>query len=354
MSDGSGYAKAGVDTSAADAWVNRIAERVGASGPADLRARMRSGVGAYAAVYDQGAGAPWLAVSCDGVGTKILWAETANGVAAIAQDLVGMNANDLLCVGARPTLFLDYLAVGSLKLVQPGARLGDFIGALTKACAESGMIVVGGETAQMPDVYGTDGYDLAGFTIGFLDPAQFLSVDAVQPGDELWGWTSSGPHSNGFSWLRRLFDAKKDRAVIDAELMAPTRLYARDFLAFRSALEAKERGRDLKAAFHITGSGLLNLLRAQPSGRTIGFDVGEWAARPRPSWVQAVAERAQKEVGFREADLWSTFNMGFGFTVVVSADLGRTAGDLLDSCGLTRLGRVIAEPVVRIGSLTLS
>jgi phosphoribosylformylglycinamidine cyclo-ligase len=342
------YKSSGVDVDQADAWVADIAGRLGAAGDAQLRGRLRSGVGDYAAVYaltDDN----WLALSCDGVGTKLLWTKEGFGtVDALAQDLVAMNANDVLCVGARPLLFLDYLAVGSLQVVREGGLKG-FIGGLSKACAESGMIVVGGETAQMPDVYGREGYDLAGFAAGVLQPREHLTVERVQPGAEVWGWSSNGPHSNGFSWLRKVFDSARDGEFIRRELMAPTRLYAKDFLGLRDQLRSLGREDALQSAFHITGSGVLNFLRAQPKGRTIGVDLTDWPDVRELPWVRELVARTGTEL----ESLWRTFNMGFGFCVVLDRDLVRDAKSLLESLGLRRLGCVTSDPIVRVGGLEL-
>lgn len=344
----SSYKSSGVDIQGADAWVEKIAGQLGVAGSAELRAKVKSGIGAYAAVYALG-DQQWLATSCDGVGTKLLWTQEGLGrIEDLAQDLIAMNANDLLCVGARPLLFLDYLAVGSLALVSDQGPLKGFIGGLSRAAAESEMIVVGGETAQMPDIYGQQGYDLAGFAVGTLQPTEHLEVSKIQPGSELWGWTSSGPHSNGFTWLRKLFDSKKDATFIREHLMTPTRLYARDFLNFRTQLRIQNLEAGLQSAFHITGSGLLNLIRAQPEGRTVGFDLDSWPAQ-WPFWLEEVAKRSKVDA----STLWTTFNMGFGFSVVLSAELVQKAGALLNAVGLVRLGRIISDPCVKAGGLEL-
>lgn len=343
-----GYSQAGVDTDAADAWVEGIATRFTRLAPAALKERLVSGVGDYAAVYalsdDQ-----WIALSCDGVGTKLLWTKAGLGAPeAMAHDLLAMNANDVLCVGARPRLFLDYLAVGSKELLKPGAALDRFLTGLLEACAETGQMCVGGETAQMPEVYPNGTFDLAGFSIGFLRPAEFLSVEGLREGGQVWGWRSSGPHSNGFSWLRRIFDGDKDAAFIREHLMAPTRLYVNEFSKLRDGLNERGRASALQAAYHITGSGLLNLLRAQPKGRTIGFDLSEWPAQD-PAWVREVRAR-----GASDRDLFTAFNMGFGFLVALDPAVSKSEESWLRSVGLEPLGSVISAPVVRVRGLELT
>lgn len=346
---GSNYKTSGVDTSAADDWVGRIAGKIAGAGPVELRARMKAGVGAYAAVYAQ-SDARWIALSCDGVGTKLLWTLEGLGTAEdLAQDLVAMNANDLLCVGARPLLFLDYLALGSMGLTQSGGVLESFVTGLTKACAESGMILVGGETAQMPDLYEAQHFDCAGFALGELEPGEHLTPNHIEPGARVYGWASDGPHSNGFSWLRKTFDAQRDKAFIQEHLMRPTRLYAKNFLALRSQLREQQREAALQGAFHVTGSGVWNFLRAQPEGHSFGFDFSPWTMRTRPVWLQELARRT----GASDQDLWGTFNMGMGFAVVLSGELVDQAPDLISSLGLVELGRVIREPVLRLGGWEL-
>ncbi len=346
-SDASDYKSSGVDIDAADSWVERISARVTARSSAELAKRLVTGVGDYASVYalsDQ----QWVATSCDGVGTKLLW--TAAGLGRpedLAQDLVAMNANDVLCVGARPTLFLDYLAVGSRRLLEEGATLARFIDGLVQVCAESGQLLVGGETAQMPDLYPDGGFDMAGFSVGFMSPSERLGVERVRPGAEVWGWASNGPHSNGFSLLRKLFDTKADADFIREHLMGATKLYVRPFDELRRALG--EAGREaLQAAYHITGSGLLNLLRAQPAGRQIGFDLSEWPSED-PLWIQVLARRS----GLGAKQLFSTFNMGWGFLVVLDPAFSQSRRSLLQSLELKPLGRVISEPEVRVRGVVL-
>ena len=351
MSD---YKSSGVDTSAADAWTEHIARLTGSASNQHLQKRLRSGIGDYAAVFEPEGGGPWIATSCDGVGTKLLWTLQGLGSPAdLAQDLLAMNANDLLCVGARPTLFLDYLAVGSKSLLKEGGVLADFMQGLVHACTQTGQLVVGGETAQMPELYADGKFDLAGFSVGFLSEQDHLHVDLLKPGQEVWGWESSGPQSNGFSLLRKLFDSQKDAAFIRDHLMVPTSLYVNPFLNLRDKLKDSGLANALKGAFHITGSGWLNFVRAQPrqTKRTIGIEIDPNLNFPKHPWLQAVRERS----GLSEPELFSTFNMGFGFAVVLEGvlEVGQSSESLLQSIGLRRLGRVIDEPVVKFPSFTL-
>lgn len=325
------YSESGVDINAADAWVAGLG--------ANLRKpeQLKSGIGSYAAVYGQNE-SEWLALSCDGIGTKLLWALDGLGnIENLGQDLVAMNANDLLCVGATPKLFLDYLAIGSKDMLKETGVLAKFISGIEKSCAEVGMWLVGGETAQMPDLYQAGHFDCAGFALGFLKPEEFLSVESLRPGQEVWGLSSSGPHSNGFSLLRKLFDSKKDASFIEEHLMLPTRLYVNDFLKIRGKL-----GSHLQGAFHITGSGFWNFLRAQPEGRKIGFDFKN-ANFLNPLWFEEVRKRSK----LKEEDLWSTFNGGIGFAVVLS-NADQEQKEFIKSLGFAKLGALIEESVIRM------
>ena len=362
MSDNkSQYAQSGVDTQAADDWVSLLQKathttaptrfgQVAGLVPGATADKLVSGIGDYASVYAQ-SDDNWIATSCDGVGTKLLWTLEGLGSAFdLAQDLVAMNVNDLLCVGAQPALFLDYLAVGSKSLLKAGGLLENFVQGLQSSCRLTGQLLVGGETAQMPDLYGDGHFDLAGFSVGFMKPHEKIGIEKVQRGSHLYGWASSGPHSNGFTWLRRLFDSKRDQEFIAKNLMKPTELYVEKFLLLRHALKQLGQPSCLQAAFHITGSGLLNLLRAQPKNRSVGFDLTEWNRIALPQWVDEVTLRSKAPA----QDLWTSFNMGFGFLVVLDPNVGEKSQALLNSLGLLRLGTVIEEPCIKVGELLLS
>jgi len=335
------YKDSGVDTVAADSFVDRIAA-ISSTNASDLKERVKGGVGAYAAVFDLGADR-WIAASCDGVGTKLLWTlEDMGSVEDLAQDLVGMNVNDLICVGARPLIFLDYVAFSNGNFLEENNLLDQFLRGLNRACLESQCLLVGGETAQMPDFYSDKHFDVSGFAVGELAPSDWLTVDGIQSGSKLWGWSSSGPHSNGYSWLRKLFDVKKDAAFIQKNLMAPTRLYVKDFNSLRSLLKANSAEAALQGAYHITGSGLLNLLRAQPQDREIGFVIDQpWTW---PQWAQEVKTRS----GASDAELYSSFNMGMGLCVVLESSVSDKLSSSLKELGLQELGYVDDKARVRL------
>lgn len=265
-----------------------------------------------------------LVASTDGVGTKVLLARQMGDVSGLGQDLVAMSVNDLVCTGARPLFFLDYLAVGTLDPDEATA----IIGAVRTACLDSGCVLLGGETAEMPGLYQPGHFDMAGFAVGAVERAEMLGPEKVQAGDVLVGIESSGIHSNGYSLVRKLLD---DGAVAaDPLLLAPTRLYPADIKALQAA------GVELHAAAHITGGGLQeNLPRAIPDG-----------LRPvlkRDSWPQAPAIAHVLASGAVDRDsAWRTFNMGLGMCLVIPQAAADRALSIV--AGSHVVGRVEAGP----------
>lgn len=322
------YKKAGVNIDAAERWVDLIRE--GEENDQQLISQMRE----YAAVYkvseDQ-----LLATGCDGIGTKLLWSLRGYGTPeGAAQDLLGMNVNDLLCVGATPRLFLDYIAFSSDELLGKDAFLGKFIKGLQSLCLKNGMILAGGETAQMKDLYEDNEFDVAGFAIGFMSPEEYLHPKNIQIGSEVWAFPSSGPHSNGYTLLRKLFS---DKALIEEHFIAPTRLYVQDFLKLKSYLKNTSSLSALEAAYHITGGGWTNLLRAHATDRNIAFDLCYWPEN-EAKWVQILREKS----GVSDYNLYKTFNMGFGMAFVVHVkDEEMSKG--LKELGLVKLGKVVED-----------
>ena len=352
------YSTSGVDVSAADNWVAGL-QKKSLLARSEKDAKLISGIGDYAAVYASSA-EQWTALSCDGVGSKLLWTQEGLGTPeALAQDLVAMNANDVLCVGATPALFLDYLAVGSKQLLAPGALLDRFMNGLWEACADSEQILVGGETAQLPDLYAPHHFDLAGFCVGYMKPSGRLSVDSIEHGAQVWGWPSSGPHANGFTWLRKIYSADKDKTFISESFMKPTELYIKRFKKFRDALKVASA---LQASFHITGSGLLNFLRAQPKTREIGFRFDGWDqylgndSKSRlsnsPPWLKETARRALAQ-GTERIELYRTFNMGIGMALVIEPGFAEQNSQWLLGMGLIYLGVVTNTGHIEVGSLIL-
>jgi len=266
--------------------------------------------------------APVILACTDGVGTKLLLAREVGLLDGLGQDLVAMCVNDLICSGARPIGFLDYLAVGRLDPAE--AKL--LVGSIARACAATGCALLGGETAELPGLYQPGHFDLAGFAIGVVEQDQMLGPGRVRDGDLIVGIPSSGVHSNGFSLVRAL--VAEDALDCDAAtLMTPTRLYVRE------VLDLLDAGVDLHAVAHITGGGLPeNLPRALPAGLGARITPGSW---PLPPAIASIVTSGR--VG--DDDLWNTFNMGIGLCVIAPA----TARDAIvaripDACVVGAVG----------------
>ncbi len=328
------YRDAGVDTEAA-------AEAVALIG--DLAARARrpevlEGVGGFAGLYRVGGGR-LLAAATDGVGTKLEIARALGHLDTVGIDLVAMCADDVVCTGAEPLFFLDYLAVG--KVVPE--RVAALVEGVAEGCRRAGCALLGGETAEHPGVMDADAFDLAGFCVGSLDEAALLGPARVGEGDVVIGLASSGLHANGFSLVRSIFPSGDDLAVehpslgrsLGEELLEPCAIYTKVVLGLaRDGL--------LHAAAHITGGGFdENIPRVLPDGLGAQILRGSWVEHPI---FKVVAEAG----GVSEHDLFATFNMGIGMVLVVDHS---DAGEVLARCRDTAfaIGRVVPGAGVRIG-----
>jgi phosphoribosylformylglycinamidine cyclo-ligase len=242
---------------------------------------------------------PVLVACTDGVGTKVLLARQMGDISGLGQDLVAMSVNDLVCSGATPLFFLDYLAVGRLD---PGEAT-QIVQAVRGACLDSGCVLLGGETAEMPGLYADGHFDMAGFAVGAVERAEMLGPERVVDGDVIVGIESSGIHSNGYSLVRKLVD---DGAITaDPSLLDPTRLYPEDIHALRSS------GVEIHAAAHITGGGLPeNLPRAIPDGLRPVLRRGSWPQAPAIAHVLAAG-------AVDDDSAWDTYNMGLGMCLVM-------------------------------------
>jgi len=311
---GISYSDAGVDLGAA----RRLTE--------GLRDLVHGGTTGFAGTLPMPPMRDAVLVACtDGVGTKVLLARALGRIEGLGQDLVAMSVNDLVCLGATPLFFLDYLAVG--KLDPDEASM--IVAAVRDACLASGCVLLGGETAEMPGLYAEGHFDMAGFAVGAVERSEMLGPDRVEDGDVIVGIASSGIHSNGYSLVRRLVDDGSVKADADL-LLAPTRLYPEDIHTLRAA------GVEIHAAAHITGGGLPeNLPRAFPPG-----------LRPvlrRGSWPQAPAIAAVLEGGsVDEASAWQTFNMGLGMCLVMPRAAANRALSLVEGSHI--VGRAETGP----------
>jgi phosphoribosylformylglycinamidine cyclo-ligase len=302
------YRDAGVDIDAGNELVERIKPLVKRS----FRPEVMGGLGGFGALFDLSGKyrEPVLVSGTDGVGTKLKLAQQLGRHDTIGIDLVAMCVNDVLVQGAEPLFFLDYFATGKLDVDTTVA----VVGGIARGCELSGCALIGGETAEMPDMYGPGEYDLAGFCVAAVEKSRLLDGAKVRAGDVLLGIASSGPHSNGYSLVRRIYDRAGRPADIDVggvpladALMAPTTLYVKPILELLQA-------HDLHGMAHITGGGLTeNIIRVIPDGLGLQIDASAWTLPPVFDWLQ-------REGAVENSEMWRTFNCGIGFVLVVAPD----------------------------------
>jgi phosphoribosylformylglycinamidine cyclo-ligase len=327
------YADAGVDIDAGNALVDRIKP----AAKSTSRSGVMGGLGGFGALFDLKAAGyqdPILVAATDGVGTKLRIAIDTGHVDTIGVDLVAMCVNDLVCQGAEPLFFLDYFATGKLE-VEEAARI---ITGIAKGCADSGCALIGGETAEMPGMYHKGDFDLAGFAVGAMERGQDLPRD-VQKGDILLGLSSSGVHSNGYSFVRKVvelsglgWDATSpfSHGSLGEALLTPTRLYVKQALA-------AVRSGGVHGLAHITGGGLTeNPPRVLPEGLACEIDLSAWQLPPVFRWLATTANMSEPE-------LLKTFNCGIGMILVVAKDRADA---------LTKLLAAMGETVTRLGTIT--
>ena len=342
MSDALTYRAAGVDIDAGNAVVERIKPLVKRT----FRPEVMGGLGGFGGLFDLSGKykEPVLVSGTDGVGTKLKLAQILGRHDTIGIDLVGMCVNDVLVQGAEPLFFLDYFATGKLDVETTVA----VVGGIAKGCELAGCALIGGETAEMPDMYPPGEYDLAGFTVGAVEKSQMLGGEAIVAGDVILGVASSGPHSNGYSLVRKILDRAGSPLNLDVggakladALMAPTTIYVKPIL------DLLKQG-TVHGMAHITGGGLKeNIIRVVPEGLGVALDASTIVLPPVFDWLMREGNVAREE-------MWRTFNCGIGFTVILPRDAATAAGALLQKHGLASsiIGEV--EPVrgderVRIG-----
>ena len=252
---------------------------------------------------------PVLVSGTDGVGTKIKLAMELDKHDTVGIDLVAMCVNDVLCQGAKPLFFLDYIATGSLK----PAKMADLVRGVAEGCSQSECALIGGETAEMPGLYKENDYDLAGFAVGIVDRDKIIDGSGIKEGDVAISLSSSGVHSNGFSLVRAALDManvklsdKFEDTTVGERLLVPTRIYEKEISALLKEVE-------IKGIAHITGGGLYeNVPRMLPENIGIEFDLKE-------SEIDSVFKAIQKWGNVETKEMFSTFNMGIGMVVVVDA-----------------------------------
>lgn len=341
----SAYKDAGVDIDAGAELVERIKPAVKRT----ARSGMMGGLGGFGAMFDPKAAGykdPILVSSTDGVGTKIKIAIEANRHETIGIDLVAMCVNDLIVQGAEPLFFLDYFATGKLKV----GVAQSVIEGIAKGCEMAGCALIGGETAEMPGMYGEGDYDLAGFTVGAVERGQVLTGESVKPGDIVLGLASSGVHSNGYSLVRKLFAASgltydspapfaAGMTMGDA-LLAPTRIYVKPVMkSLKTARVEYTACPDggLIGLAHITGGGLSeNIPRILPENVAVKLDAAQWT---RPGIFGWLAQAGNMDA----SDMARTFNCGLGMVLIVTAEMADRISALLTAEGETvfSIGEVV-------------
>ena len=315
------YKDAGVDIDAGNALVERIkgvAQRT-------RRPEVMAGLGGFGALFElpQGYDQPVLVSGTDGVGTKLRLAMDLNMHNTIGIDLVAMCVNDLVVAGAEPLFFLDYYATGKLN-VDVAAAVVDGIGV---GCEQAGASLIGGETAEMPGMYEGEDYDLAGFCVGIVEKADLIDGSEVKAGDKLIALASSGPHSNGYSLIRRVIEvagadlsAELEGQTIAEALMAPTRIYVKSVLKLINASK-------VHALSHITGGGFQeNIPRVLPDDCKAVIDTNSWQWPEVFSWLQEQGNIAMSE-------MFRTFNCGVGMIIAVPEEKASSAIALLNAEG---------------------
>ncbi|WP_210397835.1 phosphoribosylformylglycinamidine cyclo-ligase [Motiliproteus sediminis] len=315
------YKDAGVDIDAGNALVDRIkgvAKRT-------QRPECLGGLGGFGALCELPAGykQPVLVSGTDGVGTKLRLAMDLNKHDKIGIDLVAMCVNDLVVAGAEPLFFLDYYATGKLNV----DVAADVVTGIGEGCELSGCALVGGETAEMPGMYDGDDYDLAGFCVGVVEKSEIIDGSKVSVGDVLLGLPSSGPHSNGYSLIRKIIEvsgadisADFDGRTLGEALLEPTRIYVKPLLKLI-------RESQVNALSHITGGGLLeNIPRVLPDNAKAVIDVTSWQRPEIFNWIQ-------RHGNVEEREMYRTLNCGVGMVVAVPAERADEAVALLKAEG---------------------
>ncbi|MBV8145323.1 MAG: phosphoribosylformylglycinamidine cyclo-ligase [Gammaproteobacteria bacterium] len=315
------YRDAGVDIDAGDELVERIKPLVRRA----QRREVLAGIGGFGALVELPAGyrQPVLVAGTDGVGTKLRLAIDTGCHDTIGIDLVAMCANDVVVQGAEPLFFLDYYATGKLQV--PVAEA--VVRGIVEGCVQAGAALVGGETAEMPGIYHGADYDLAGFCVGVVEKDSIIDGSAIAAGDVIIGLDSSGPHSNGYSLIRKLIAVSGASAATTLEgrtlferLLAPTRIYVKPLLALLRALP-------VHGLAHITGGGLTdNVPRVLPAGLEARLERRRWGNDPVFEWLQRTAR-------IDSAEMYRTFNCGIGMIAIVPPAHSAAAVELLAAHG---------------------
>jgi len=307
------YKKAGVNIDAGNELVKRIKKRL-------------PKIGGFGGLFPIDGTKYNLVSSTDGVGTKLKIAFLVNKHDTVGQDLVAMNVNDIICCGAKPLFFLDYFACGKLnvKLTE------NVIKGIADGCKIAGCQLIGGETAEMPGFYQGEDYDLAGFSVGIVEKGKEITGKNIKDGDILIGLASSGPHSNGYSLIRKVF-TEKELKKYSKELLAPTKIYVKEVLA-----AINKFGNSITGIAHITGGSFYDKIgRILPENAKVIIEKNSWN-------VPEIFKLVQKKGNVPEKDIYRTLNMGIGMVLIVRPE---TAGKIKSFMkGSKIIGRIVKGP----------
>jgi phosphoribosylformylglycinamidine cyclo-ligase len=315
------YTGSGVSLEAGD----EVVERIRAAVTSTHGRQVLGGHGGFAGLYTPSVGDPLVAAGCDGVGTKVLLGRAAGRHAGLGIDLVAMSVNDVITSGARPAFFMDVITCGRVDV----EVVAELVEGIADGCRQAGCALLGGETAEHPDMMKPEEYDLAGFCVALAERRELVSGSRVQAGDAIIGLPSSGPHANGFSLVRRLLEraglgpadtpAGLGGATVADALLEPTRIYARPVAELCRTV-------DVRAMAHITGGGLPgNLARQFPDGLGAEIDLGSFERPAVFGWLGTL--------GVQEEELRRVFNLGLGYAAVVEADSAPAALSALERGG---------------------
>lgn len=303
------YKDAGVDTKEGERAVSLMKEHVKKT----FNDNVLTGLGSFGGLFRlpvEGMKEPVLVSGTDGVGTKLQIAFMMDKHNTVGIDCVAMCVNDVLCQGATPLFFLDYIATGKVT----AEKIADIVSGIAEGCAQGKSALIGGETAEMPGFYGEDEYDMAGFSVGIVDKEKIITGDAIKEGNAIIGIPSSGIHSNGYSLVRKIFFEKMGYTVdthidelgetLGEALLRPTRIYA-------NACGAVTPNFDVKGIVHITGGGFFeNIPRVLPDDIAVSIDRGTWKELPIFGLIQKCGD-------IEDMEMFSTFNMGIGMMMFV-------------------------------------
>ncbi|MBN2831296.1 MAG: phosphoribosylformylglycinamidine cyclo-ligase [Candidatus Omnitrophica bacterium] len=325
------YKKSGVDIAGASAFKSKIKGIVRKS----FRKEVLTDIGGFGSFFKLDKGKyknPVLASSSDGVGTKLKIAELVNKHDTVGIDAVAMNVNDILCTGAEPLFFLDYIAHSKVK----ENVLIDIVKGINQGCIEAGCSLIGGETAQMPGMYKGEEYDIAGFCVGIVEKKNIIDGSKIEPKDLVIGLESSGLHSNGYSLVRKVL-SKKELKRMGKELLTPTRIYVRPVLSLLANWQTGKPANPITGIANITGGAFYDkIARILPSNVDVRIDKNSWIV---PKIFRLIANKGNIE----DKEMYHTLNMGIGMVVIARRQSANTIIAKLAGYGLK--SRVIGEVI---------